>query len=229
MMRILTLCPTRGRGFKAVNETNNSHEETKALAESKLVFIVDRDDETDYTGEYDHDVFIYGRKTLPRNIMAATNEAVAFYQDRYDVIGFIGDDVRFRSKGWDEEFADALSSGGIAYGDDGVQGKSLPTHWWVTTDIIKSLGWFLNPRLRHFYMDNTWQEIGNATSSLSYRPTVNVEHLHFSFGKSEKDATYEHTMAVGSGDDIRFKEWKNSPEFQQQCETVRQTLAKRAG
>lgn len=212
-MKILTLCPTRGRGFKAVNETNNAHENTKSLPTTKLVFVVDRDDRTEYDGPYDEDIFLYQRRGIVPNIMAATNEAVRYYQDDFDVIGFIGDDVRFRSIGWDKDFASALESGGIAYGDDGVHGESLPTHWWVTTDIIKSVGWLLNPALRHFYMDNTWLELGKALDCLHYLPDVKVEHLHFSFGKSPMDSTYEHTMSVGAGDDTRFQTWKNGPQF----------------
>ena len=228
-MSIIVLCPTRGRGFKAVNATNNSFYDTKTLDTTRLVFIVDRDDASwDNDSEYDHDVVYYARKTLPRNIVAATNEAWEYYKDDADIFGFIGDDNRFRSTGWDEKFESALGNGGVGYGDDGVHGPNLPTSWWVTSDILRRLGWFCNPALRHFFLDNTWLELGKSTNSLHYIPDVLIEHLHFSFGKSELDNTW-HTMEVGAGDDARFKNWLTSSEFDKNVNHILRALGERSG
>lgn len=103
-------------------------------------------------------------------------------------IGFMGDDHRPRTIGWDERYLTALSSlPGIVYGNDLLQGANLPTQCAMTTRMVAALGHMAPPELTHLYVDNYWRDLGAATGCLSYLPDVIVEHLHPAAGKAAWD------------------------------------------
>jgi hypothetical protein len=104
-------------------------------------------------------------------------------------VGFMGDDHRPRTKGWDTAYLAALIQMrvGMVYGDDGWQHETLPTQIAMTTDIVKALGWMAPPALVHMYVDNWWLELGRAAGCIRYLPDVVVEHMHPVAGKAEWD------------------------------------------
>lgn len=107
-------------------------------------------------------------------------------------VGFMGDDHRPRTVGWDRAYLDALHElgTGIVYGDDGLQGENLPTQVAMTADIVQALGWMALPALRHLYVDNVWKALGATANCLRYLPDVLVEHMHPFAGKAELDDNY---------------------------------------
>ncbi len=229
------LVPTRGRPATTLNEVNNSFYDTKTLEDTGLVFIADYDDETWISGdgfEYDNEtrIFVGGAdQPVGLGIGAALNHA-AFagdYVNKADILGFSADDVRFKTKGWDAAIAEALKDGGIAWCNDGANGELLANHWMVSTDIIKALGWFAVPACRHFFTDNAWTEIAKGADCLHYLGDYLMEHLHWSFGKSEKDTTYVNAERVGSGDDIRYHNWIRSGGLEESIKIVKETLLNR--
>ena len=214
-MTLTVLCPTYKRGPETLMAVQQSFLDTRGSRDTQLVFVTEPNDKTWLDGQKDYNalfrVLILDQPS--GNMAAALNAAWPRYTGA-SVLGFIGDDHRFRSRGWDTEILDALKGGGIAYGDDLVQGENLPTQWFVSTPIVEALGWFALPQCRHFYLDNCWKCLGEDAGCLYYLPEVKIEHLHFSYGKSELDETYVHTMQVGTGDDVRFAEWYNSPQYE---------------
>ncbi|MGW1324793.1 hypothetical protein ACWD64_19900 [Streptomyces antibioticus] len=105
-----------------------------------------------------------------------------------DAIGFMGDDHRPRTKGWDRAYLDALTAlPGIVYGNDLLQGANLPTQCAIATDVVRALGHMAPAELTHLYVDNYWRDLGAAAGMLSYLPDVVVEHLHPMAGKAEWD------------------------------------------
>lgn len=108
-------------------------------------------------------------------------------------VGFMGDDHRVRTKGWDLELAEAAGHWGMAYGDDGIQGEYLPTAMVMSADILRTLGYMGPPTLWHMYIDNFWLKIAQGLGTMAYRGHVKIEHLHHSVGKSEVDASYNAT------------------------------------
>jgi hypothetical protein len=108
-----------------------------------------------------------------------------------DYLGFIGDDNRFKTPGWDRMIVEALDAngGGFAYCND-LWRNDLPNHIFVSTKIVKSLGYLGLPGIRHLYMDNTWKVLGEGADCLYYLPHVLIEHLHPLNGKAEWDDSY---------------------------------------
>lgn len=110
-------------------------------------------------------------------------------------VGFMGDDHRIRTPGWDHTLAAAAGPWGIAYGDDGIQGAELPTAVVMSADIIRVLGKMGPPTLYHMYVDNYWRTLGESINGLTYVPGVSIPHLHPSVGLAELDESYMRTNA----------------------------------
>ena len=211
-MGTLVLCPTRGRHHNAV-DLLTSFEETAALESTQLVCVVDEDDpELDsYLQELpSQNVEInesIGSMVLALNAAATLHATIGVY----DYIGFVGDDHRFRTKGWDETFEKVLrdSGGGFIYGNDLYQGVNLPTHVVMNASIVLALGWMAPPFLKHLYVDDCWKVMGSSVNRLFYAPEVVIEHLHPFAGKAEMDAGYARVNGpeMVEHDRTEFEKW----------------------
>lgn len=127
--------------------------------------MVDKDDRTtvDYLGDYyDHSAaFVFGDPTGdptgPLN-----REAI---ESKSDWVGFIGDDSRCRTPGWD-----ALVEGppGIVVPYDGTtdKGHPWPSTCFVHTKIVRALGYMVPPTLHRGFFDVFWMELGNRTKCI---------------------------------------------------------------
>ncbi|MFF0598061.1 hypothetical protein [Streptomyces antibioticus] len=164
-----------------------------------LLFAIDEDDPA--CGEYRQAVssanahgLRVARVTQPSGTMvSALNHAARQLVDAPgqvapEAIGFMGDDHRPRTKGWDRAYLDALTAlPGIVYGNDLLQGASLPTQCAIATDVVRALGHMAPAELTHLYVDNYWRDLGAAAGMLSYLPDVVIEHLHPMAGKAQWD------------------------------------------
>ena len=113
-----------------------------------------------------------------------------------DAIGFMGDDHRPRTKGWDRAYLDALTSlPGIVYGNDLIQGVNLPTQCAISTSVVRALGHMAPETLTHLYVDNYWLTLGRAAGCIRYLPQVVVEHVHPVAGTAQWDEGYRRVNA----------------------------------
>lgn len=109
----------------------------------------------------------------------------------FSAMGSFGDDHFPRTQGWDVKLSDVLAAAGgsgIACGNDLYQTPRLPTAPVITTDIIRALGWFCQPSMEHYFIDNVWFDL--VEGRLAYREDVVVEHMHWGPGKAAVDQTY---------------------------------------
>lgn len=202
-MPILAVCPSRNRP-QAARETLASFLATRKDPNSRLVFLVDRDDATraDYPAEYTH--LIEPQGTMGGALHVGLPEVIGDATS----VGMVGDDNRFASKGWDVTLDKWLTENvGIAYGDDGFQHERLPTSWWLSRKIADRLG--LAPKgLKHFYMDNYWRDLGQDAKCLRYFPDVLIEHLHPLAGKAEPDAIFARNHRHAAHDKLWYSRWQ---------------------
>jgi hypothetical protein len=127
-------------------------------------------------------------------------------------VGFMGDDHRPRTVGWDTAYLAALRNlggAGIVYGDDLLQGKKLPTQCAMTSNLIRAMGWMAPPVLRHMYVDNAWKAIGDSLGILWYMSEVIVEHMHPIAGKAEWDEGHKRVNDpdIYREDGERYRDW----------------------
>lgn len=209
-MEVVVLCPSRGRPDNAV-ELQRTFNDTRHGSSSELIFVLDADDRTEaYAGLQTIVVEPSGR----RGMTDPLNTAVRHVWDT-EVVGFVGDDHRFRTSGWDMIFRDQLRSAGpgLVYGNDlnRVDGD-IPTQIFGSGIIWKTLGWMALPACRHLFLDNAWRVIGESLDRLFYFPDVVIEHAHPAYGKAEWDDQYRELNASSTynEDGEAFNQWLNS-------------------
>jgi hypothetical protein len=212
---LLVLVPSRGRPGNIADLWESWKETTTGRA--ALMVCVDDDDPTldGYRQQWAAagGAQSYGLTVGPRERLGGTlNTVSARVAGDYPALGFMGDDHRPRTAGWDERYMQALAElgTGFVYGNDLIQGINLPTQVAMTSDIVRSLGWMCPPGMVHMWLDNVWLELGRALGKITYLPDVVVEHMHFSAGKSPRDAQYEevNNPTVFNGDKHRFEDWQ---------------------
>jgi len=216
-MSITVLCPTRGNP-SALLEAYSSFQDTAMDRNSRFVAVVDADDPSmeTYVSMFE-DAVDLRLDVVPKDESGTMNKALNYaalrWKDRADVIGFIGDDHRFRTKGWDRVIGQVMEEqgGGIVYGNDLFQGEALPTAVFISSTIVNVLGWFAPPRQKHLYLDNAWKLLGDRSDCLYYLPDVVIEHMHPAAGKGEWDANHVrvNTAEVYAHDREAFDSWLN--------------------
>jgi hypothetical protein len=232
-MTIAVLCPSRGNP-QALRDAFLSFHDTTLSRFSRFVAVIDHDDPTlkDYVAMAEDTISLLIDVVPPERsgwMNSALNYSAERWAQRDDIIGFIGDDHRFRTKGWDRTIETVMDKvgGGFAYGDDLFQGEKLPTAIFISSSVVRALGWFAPPKQRHLYLDDAWKTLGDATDSLYYLPDVVIEHMHPAAGKGEWDPNH---VRVNSGemyqhDRVAYGEWING-EYAKDVETVREVLGK---
>jgi hypothetical protein len=208
--RILIVCPTRSRPQNA-ELTLAAWKETTS-GRSDLVFAID-DDQSDLYPRLSGAIY----DVRPRKRMIPRfNEVAMDALSQYAYIGFIGDDHRFRTKGWEDRFM-RLSSDQhgwiIAYGDDTLKGEALATAAILSSGIIAAWGHVCPQTLMHMYMDDVWMVLGKATGCLKYMPDVIIEHVHYGNGKAPYDAAYGWANAAMNPDCDAYNKWLKDGGF----------------
>lgn len=183
MKDLLVIIPSRSRPESVAAVADDFFGNGTGRAE--LMFATD-DDQTPYPD----DLRVRFRRG-PRLRMCGTLNAAAVEEAPwYKYIGFMGDDHRPRTQGWDQAVIEALEDHNVVYGNDLLQGEKLPTAVFLRSEIVQKLGYMAPPALVHLYLDNFWLDLGQATS-IKYLPDVIIEHLHPFAGKAEWSESYQ--------------------------------------
>jgi len=224
MADLVVIVPSRGRP-QAARELAQAFVET-CTADTRLVFAVD-DDDPDLPG-YREVLSEYRTAPIAVEVCIANNDdhtmvcalnkvalaLVNIYRPAPYALGFLGDDHRPRTRGWDQRYLDVLRElgTGIVYGNDLLQGDRLPTQAAMTADIVAALGYMAPPGLRHMYVDNFWRDVGQAAGCLRYLPDVIVEHLHPVAGKAAVDEGYArvNAPAVYAADEAAYTVYRST-------------------
>jgi hypothetical protein len=222
-MSMAVIIPSRGRPSN-IADLLIAWKETNTKAD--LFVVVDGDDpELDgYRRMIGFTLLIYPRqgKGMAKPLNRAACEILSIGD--YQYFAFIGDDHRPRTEGWDSHLTDALDEigTGIAYGNDLLQGESLPTAVAMSVDIVAALGGMVPPNMIHLYLDNFWLQLGKDTA-IRYLPKVIIEHLHPTNGKAEWDEGYRDVNAeeVYSADRKALDDYLTSDAYRYLLEKLR--------
>ena len=149
MTDLLVMVPTRGR--RAQCERLLEAFTATASPDTDLLFITDPDDES-YEGM---DWRAAGLAVLePREYLTGKlNKTAMAMADLYPVLMWLGDDCVPETPGWDQIMLATLAElggSGWVYPDD-KRRNDVPEHYMVSSDVVKTLGWFANPAVQHYY------------------------------------------------------------------------------
>ena len=104
--------------------------------------------------------------------------------------GMVADDVVPETSGWDVIMAETCQPDKIVWGYDGIQNDNLPVHPFIGGDLLRQLGWWAAPGLKHWFVDNVWKNMADALQCGVYLPQVRMVHHHHVNGKAVMDKIY---------------------------------------
>lgn len=176
--------------------------------ESDLIEIIVRIDDDDHS--YDEFDCLWGDNVFwiegPRTVLSE-NWNEAYRQASGDILGHMGDDIVFRTKGWDEhvhtafrQYRDRIV---FVHGDDGghPNGKAFGTHGFIHRVWANTVGYFVPPYFSSDWNDTWLNEVANALGRRVYIPIL-TEHMHPVHGKAEWDITHRERLARGARDNV---------------------------
>lgn len=202
---ISILCPTRGRpdGLDELIATAKA----TAAGPIQLVIYVDDDDESmaDWNGDAH---VIRGPRILLSEAWNRCAERATF-----NVMMHCGDDIRFRTPGWDWQVLEAFRRYPdrivLVHGRDGIHDEAMATHGFLHRRWVDTIGCFVPPYFSSDYNDLWLTEVADALDRRHYLHDVYTEHLHPAVGKAPIDRTHEERMARHAADDCD-RIWRNT-------------------
>lgn len=207
---LLTLVPTRNRVENAL-ELLDVFYKTSTEESSGLLFVVGTEDPR--YDEYFQKIPSEHIMDFPeRGLVKALNYAAPLYTKEYEAIGFMGDDHRPRTPGWDSAYLNELRKlgSGYVYGNDLLMGERIPTQVAISSAIIDALGFFGPPGFTHLCVDLTWKDMGEGLHRIKYLDDVIIEHMHPAAGKAKDDSGYQHVNSsmMVKLDEQEYMRWK---------------------
>ncbi len=128
--------------------------------------------------------------SAPRSgLIARLNRAYSGHPDE-DFYAVICDDNEC-TPGWDAILSAACKPHYVAWGDDGVKGERLCCNFFIGGDLVRFMGWLVNPNFGHLYGDRIWWEIAAAAGLARYHPEVKIWH------RIVKDRTWQERSTKG--------------------------------
>lgn len=112
--------------------------------------------------------------------------------------GMVADDVVPETPGWDVTLANACQPDKISWGCDGIQNEHLPVHPFIGGNLVRALGWWATPGIKHWFVDNVWKHLAVSLDCAAYLPNVIMRHLHPAAGTARSDRTYENQPSHGA-------------------------------
>ncbi len=207
---LLVIVPTRGRRGQC-ERLLKSFTDTATCAD--LLFVTDPDDAETYAGMDWGEAAV--AELAPREFLSGKlNKTALAMTEVYDVLMFAGDDCVFRTPAWDRIMLAALEDlggSGWIYPDD-KRRADVPELWMCSSDVVRALGWFANPALNHFYLDNSIAELGKRSGLIRWCPEAVIEHLHYSVcAETEHDGVYRSTEEMFGASDLQsFQQWRGT-------------------
>jgi hypothetical protein len=207
---MIVIVPTRSRPEQC-SRLIKSFEGTTDKA--SLLFVIDGDDKS-YEG---FDWQGHGcAEVNPRGSLAQKlNHTAENIVGDYDEIMWQGDDNEFITPHWDTRLLEVRREWGSGwlYPNNGRR-SDVPESWTVSSDVVKALGWYANPALAHYYIDNSVAEIGKRSGLIRWVPDVEIRHHHYSVDpETEYDDLYRETEKRFGGADLQaFQLWQRSPQ-----------------
>lgn len=194
--RISILCPTRGRPDNVRRLVESA--DATASGPVQFVFYVDHDD-TCGPPERPPGVSdkIQAHVTQGPRIVLSEMWNECAQCAAADVMMHCGDDIVFRTPGWDDRVLEAFEAIpdriALVHGDDKFN-YGVATHGFLHRAWVDAVGYFCPPYFASDYND-TW--LTEVADGLGRRVEVDVltEHMHPCAGKAEWDVTHRERLA----------------------------------
>jgi hypothetical protein len=193
-MSISILCPTRKRRLGFLGMASSALMTSSAPLEF-IVAVDQGDSETfDYTAELGSGFGISVKVVeIPTGTIYGDLHNLCAGCAKHDILMGAADDIVFRTHGWDKVVLAAFD--GIpdkiayVYPNDGHHGEVLGTHGFFHRKWYDILGYLCPPIFSVDYSDNYIMDVARGVGRAVYLDNILVEHMHWTFSKSDFDDT----------------------------------------
>lgn len=194
---ISLLVPTRGRREQFLRFYNSAMETADKPGNLEVIAYVDDDDDSyDNLNLYNLTLVRGDRITLSQMWNKCWQNATG------DIFGHLGDDIIFRTQGWDTAITDTINSypGKIAfvwcndYTDESYR-NDFGTHGFIHKNWTDVIGRFVPPYFASDYNDTWFNDVARDLGVTHYLHEYVTEHMHYSLGKSEMDQNTRDRLA----------------------------------
>lgn len=198
MKSISVLFPSRGRPERAAAAFVSAFATASHPERVTGLLMVDRDDAelSEYLFNIPERVSVYindENLALQGRGAPALYNRLALEHGHADILVAAGDDVLFRTSGWDDalEGASRQWNDGLffAFFNDG-RDRDKAEHFAVSSAWVAAVGYLMWPDYRHFCADEHVEDIACRVGRRAWLRDYTLEHMHAKYGKAEKDATY---------------------------------------
>lgn len=178
-----------------------------ASAPVEVVFYVDLDDPASLQTAVE-----LGSSGLVRHVAGERQTLsdcwnLAARQATGEILMMCGDDIVFRTPGWDKRVADAFEAVpdriALVYGNDLIQHERLATHPFIHRNWYEAVGQLVPDGFSCDWCDMWLNEVAIALDRRVYLPDVVTEHVHPVVGKARLDDNHRERLARGRRDNVR--------------------------
>ncbi len=199
MSKIALLVPTRERLNMKLTLISSIITTVDNIDNVKLYFGIDEDDPTrDIVKKIEKAIPFLKVVDLPKvpnekaNIHKMWNTCARASTE--EIISMIGDDMIFRTPGWDTEIINRFDNGPqdklqLVYCNDGHRGAACPVNAFVHRTYMDINGVFLREEFIANWVDTWLQQVFTALDRIVYLPNYTIEHNHWVFGGRQIDET----------------------------------------
>lgn len=219
---ISVLLPSRGRPTNLARLIGSA----KDTADTEVEFVVYADDDDPETAKMGEG--LGAKVVVGLRIVLSETWNRCFEQSSHDLLMHCGDDIIFRSPGWDTEVAKAFEQYPdrilLVHGDDGAWGDRFGTHSFIHRRWAETLGYFVPPYFSSDYNDTWLNDVANMLGRRVYLPQVITEHMHFAFGKGPLDQTHQERLERHRQDGVDALYARLAHERQQDAAKLRAVM-----
>ena len=215
--RICVMCPTYGRAGGKLNTFIRSALETRH-GDICFSFVVNKSDTESV--RVIHDLFDHpDAPIVPYEILEENTDKPhlakyfnqAYRETKFNepgtLVSMFGDDMEFRTPGWDRMMVDKMNDVGgfgIVYGDDDYcQHDKLCVYFVTSRAFVESTGKpFMCEEFAVDWIDNVWMVVAKGLNAAWYLPGLHVFHNHAT-RPGKMDATWERSRAMAAESNSR--------------------------
>lgn len=198
---ISILVPTRGRPIEFLRMVKSALALATHARRIEVVAYLDEDDANNYWPKIVGVEYLCG----PRIVLSEMwNEC--YRASAGEILMHCGDDIIFRTPGWDQIVRAAFASSEdkilLVHGDDCSPNTDLlATHGFLHRRWVETVGYFVPPLFSSDWNDVWLTEVADLIGRRIKVPIV-TEHMHYSFGKAERDRNTNEREERGARDDV---------------------------
>lgn len=200
---ISLLVPSRARPQEFLRMATSAYHTATHPRRLEVIVYRDLDDDIHYSNDGD---LPYIKSIRGERIVLSEMWNECYKVASGDILMHCGDDIVFCTDGWDSvvrrTFAESEDKILLVHGDDrSPNTDALATHGFLHRRWVDTVGYFVPPYFSSDWNDVWLTEVADQIGRRVKIPII-TEHMHYSFGKAERDRNTEEREERARRDDV---------------------------